>query len=94
MVTVIAKITAKKNMIAQTKSLLQALVAPTHLEEGCISYILHQDETNSDVFFFYEKWQSHEHLVRHSVSSHLEAYKLRIKDLVLCPTEVYILSTI
>ncbi|CAH0533560.1 hypothetical protein VST7929_01430 [Vibrio stylophorae] len=57
--TIIAHITAKPEHIALVKNELQKLIAPTRLEEGCISYDLHQDNQDPAHFVFFEKWSSH-----------------------------------
>ncbi|WP_028295650.1 putative quinol monooxygenase [Olivibacter sitiensis] len=94
MLTVIAKITAKKALIKETKEVLQALVPPTLAEEGCLQYDLHQGTTENHVFFFYETWESRQHLEEHLANSHLIAFKQKAENLLQRPMEVFMLNKI
>lgn len=73
-VTVVAKVAAKKESAERVKSELLKLVAPTRKEEGCIEYRLHQDNDDPAVFIFYENWESEACLGRHMTSDHFKAY--------------------
>ncbi|SFU60022.1 Quinol monooxygenase YgiN [Pustulibacterium marinum] len=92
MLTVIAKIIAKKTKVAETKALLQSLVAPTLQEEGCIQYDLHQGSAEEQVFFFYENWEDRNALEKHLANTHLVAFKDKAQDLLEKPMEVFLLS--
>ena len=56
--TVVAKVTAKKDSVDNVKSELLKLITPTRKENGCIEYNLHQDNDDPAVFIFYETWES------------------------------------
>ena len=72
--TIVARIEAKKDQIDLIKSELIKLIEPTRDEEGCIQYVLHQDNDNPEIFVFYENWESRELWQRHMNNDHLAAY--------------------
>jgi len=68
------------------------IVEPVRAEEGCIEYgptvdadtgIDAQQPNRPDVVTVVEKWESVEALKAHLVAPHMEAYRPRVKDLVL-----------
>jgi quinol monooxygenase YgiN len=72
--TIVAKIIAKEGKSALVKTELLKLVEPTKAEEGCINYDLHQDNTNANVFLFFENWSSRALWLKHMDSPHIDAY--------------------
>lgn len=72
--TVVAKLTAKRESAGNVKCELLKMVAPTREEEGCIEYRLHQDNNDPAVFVFYENWESAACLEKHMNSEHFKAY--------------------
>ena len=81
-ITVVAKITAKKDSIEAVKVELLKMVAPTRQEEGCLEYRLHQDNHDPAVFIFYENWKNLDCLEKHMVSPHFLAYVAAVADLI------------
>lgn len=81
-VTVVAKVTAKKQSVEAIKAECLKLVAPTRQEEGCIEYRLHQDMDDPAVFIFYENWKSPACLQQHMNSRHFQSYVAAVGDLV------------
>ena len=75
MLTVIAHARAKPGKEAQAREILQALVAPTRLEEGCIDYDLHQSADDPSSFVFYENWTSPAALEAHARSPHITHFR-------------------
>jgi quinol monooxygenase YgiN len=59
----------------------QALVAPTHAEEGCILYALHQGTDDPSRLAFVERWASRELLDAHLKSPHVAALLERAEEL-------------
>ena len=59
---VIARVTAKEGHADEVKAALLELVEPTLKEEGCIQYDCHQDLEDANKFYFYEIWESADHL--------------------------------
>jgi quinol monooxygenase YgiN len=80
--TIVAKITAKKESAEEVKGELLKMIAPTRKEEGCIDYCLHQDNTDSTVFIFYENWESAVFLEKHINSDHYKAYVRAVEGLI------------
>lgn len=74
MLTVVAKIVAKKESIEGVRAELLKLIAPTRKENGCIEYRLHQDNEDPTVFIFYETWESQDCLEQHINSPHFKEY--------------------
>ncbi len=80
--TVVAKVVAKKGFVDSVKSELLKLVAPTRNEEGCIEYRLHQDNDDPVVFIFYENWKSEACLGKHMNSDHFKSYVTAIDGMI------------
>ena len=80
--TVVAKVVAKRECIDATRKELLKLVAPTRKEDGCIEYRLHQDNDDPAVFVFYENWQSEACLLSHMNSDHFKAYIAAVDDMI------------
>lgn len=72
--TVVAKVTAKRDYVETVKSELLKLIEPTRKEHGCIEYNLHQDNEYPEIFVFYETWESLACLERHMNSEHFRSY--------------------
>lgn len=72
---VIAYLTAKPGKEAEARKNIRALIAPTHAENGCILYDLHEMHGDPAKFMFYEVWKSAEHLNAHAKSKHLKAFQ-------------------
>jgi len=73
-ITVVAKLVAKKGCAESVKSELQKLIAPTRQEEGCIEYLLFQDNEDPDIFMFYETWKSFACIEKHVETDHYKNY--------------------
>lgn len=85
MLTVIAHARAKPGKEAQAREILQALVVPTRLEEGCIDYDLHQSAEDPSSFVFYENWTSPEALEAHAKSPHITHFRSICAESLLEP---------
>lgn len=92
MLTVLAKITAQAGKEAAAKEALEALVAPTLVEEGCIDYVLHQSNEDPCVFYFYENWTSKELLDKHLANTHIVAFGEKAATLLAGPAELHFLT--
>lgn len=80
--TVVAKITAKKDSVAIVKSELLKMIEPTRKEHGCIEYNLHQDNEDPSVFIFYETWDSLACLESHMNTEHFKNYVNAVGSLI------------
>jgi quinol monooxygenase YgiN len=92
MLTVIAKVTAKTEQTEAVKAELESLIVSTRKEDGCKLYDLHQDIQHKNTFFFYEEWESKEHLEKHAHSEHMVKMGQTIKDWLEKPMEVSLLE--
>lgn len=81
-VTVVAYLTPRPGLEAETEKLLLSLVEPTRREPGCIDYVLHRTDGEPCVFLFYENWRSREDLDRHLTLPHLEPLFERKSELL------------
>ncbi len=72
---IVARILAKEAQIELVKSELLKLIPITRAEEGCISYDLHQDNEDHNLFLFHESWESRELWQKHMNNDHLEEFK-------------------
>lgn len=78
-VTVIARLVAKPEAIAEVKIELLKMVEPTRQEEGCLTYRLHQDNENPALFIFYEIWENMERLLAHTNTRHYREYAAAVE---------------
>ena len=92
MINVIAKFTAKKDLIEETKTTLQSLIPPTQKDEGYVQYDLHQDLNNPQLFFMYETWENEEALNKHLSTPHLTNFVEKANEILEIPMEVSILK--
>ena len=71
---ILARILAKAEKRELVLEELKKLIQPTRAENGCISYVLHQDTENINQFFFVEKWESYDLWQIHMKNDMLAAY--------------------
>jgi quinol monooxygenase YgiN len=71
--TIVAEITAEPGCQLEVEQALQAAVAPTLAEDGCLQYDLHRDLNKPGLFLFYENWASRPQWEAHMRSEHLAA---------------------
>ena len=81
-VTIFAQFRAKPGQEARLLRELKRLPESTRAEAGCITYDLHQSQSDPSVFVFYEKWASQEALDAHFGTPHLRALLKRVPELV------------
>lgn len=94
MLSVIVKITAKPQKAEEVKKRLSALVVPTRKEEGCIQYDLHQSLEDQNIFFFYEIWESKNHLDLHLNGKHFKEFSKYIEGLLIGDLKAHLLIKI
>jgi quinol monooxygenase YgiN len=82
LLTVIAYMRAAPGKRDELRAALESLIEPTSQEEGYVNYDLHQGVEDPDRFFFYENWESGEHLDAHLAAPHLVEFADRIPDLL------------
>lgn len=82
MLSVVAISRVKEGFTEQVKAEMIKLLAPTRQEAGCINYDLHQDQDDPNHFVFYENWESLAHLIDHSKSAHIQAFRNAVKGMM------------
>ena len=86
--TIIGIVHAKAGKREELKAVLQGFVAPTRKEPGCIEYHMHQDESDPDLFMFYENWRSRRDLDEHLEMPYLRVLRERGDELLGRPVEI------
>jgi quinol monooxygenase YgiN len=84
----IARVRAKAGQETRLRRELQRLLAPTRAEAGCISYDLHQSQTDPALFVFYENWKSQADLDAHFETPHLQAMIKLVPELADGPFDI------
>lgn len=87
-IKVIAHIKAKPDTIDATRELLESLILPTRIEEGCITYQLYQNEADPTDFTFIEEWTSDEDLSAHFASDHFKTASAKSAELFAEPPDI------
>lgn len=87
-VTVVATFKAKAGMEGTVRDGIQAMVAPTRAEAGCINYDLHQSAEDPSVFMLYENWVSKQALDDHLAKPYLEAFLSKADDILAEPVNI------
>lgn len=65
---------AKPGGEAELKAALEALVAPSRADDGCLQYDLHADRENPRHFFLYERWRDDASWRAHMETPHLKNF--------------------
>ncbi|MBZ5501579.1 MAG: antibiotic biosynthesis monooxygenase [Acidobacteriia bacterium] len=86
--TILAHFRAKPGQEARAREVLQALLAPTRAEAGCINYDLHQSLDDPAAFVFYENWESAAHLEVHARSAHIRALQAVEPEVFTAPADI------
>jgi quinol monooxygenase YgiN len=82
LLTVIANMRAKPGKEQELREALEELIEPTRQEAGYVTYDLHQGVEDPAVFYFYENWESVEHLDAHLDAPHLQGFSSRLDELL------------
>ena len=82
LLTVIAYMRAKPGREDRLRAALQSLVEPTREEPGYVNYDMHESVEQPGLFFFYENWESGEHLDAHLQTPHLVEFADAMGDLL------------
>lgn len=80
-IVVVGSFTAKPGKEAEAAEAFYDLMAPTHQEDGCILYALHQGADDPRRLAFVERWSSREALEAHLASPHIQEVLGRAEDL-------------
>jgi quinol monooxygenase YgiN len=80
-VVVVGSFSAEPGKEAEAVEAFKALVEPTHREEGCILYALHQGADDPRRLAFIERWASRELLNTHLESAHVKKALERVEEI-------------
>ncbi len=86
--TVIAEVKAKPGLEEEVRAGLLALIAPTHLEAGCVSYDVHESVEEKGLFFFYENWIGENALQQHLASGHIQGMMAKAGQILARPVSI------
>src|SRR3569832_1488301 len=79
-ITVVAILKAREGTEQQLRNELLKVVTPSRAEEGCLAYILHENQEHPEQFVFYETWKDEIALQEHLASSHYLAYRQAVEE--------------
>ncbi len=85
---VVARITARPDTVAQTRTLLQNLLEPTRRELGCLRYTLLHNHADPTDFTFVEEWADQAALDAHLASPHIQAALTEAANLLASPPDI------
>jgi quinol monooxygenase YgiN len=71
-IVVVGSFKARPGKEVEALAAFEALVEPTHGEDGCILYALHQGSDDPARLAFVERWASREALNAHLASPHIQ----------------------
>jgi len=80
-VVVVGSFSAREGKESEAVSAFRALVEPTHAEDGCVLYALHQGRDDARKLAFIERWESKELLEAHLQSDHVKDVLAKADDL-------------
>jgi quinol monooxygenase YgiN len=84
-VTVVATFKAKPGMEETVRAAIEAVIAPTRAEPGCINYDLHQSTDDPSIFMLYENWVSKKVLDEHLAMPYLKELIAKADDMLAEP---------
>ena len=80
-IVVVGSLKARPGREDDARRALEGLVAPTHAEDGCILYALHQGTDDPTRLTFVERWTSRAHLDAHLSSPHIAELLGQVEEL-------------
>jgi quinol monooxygenase YgiN len=82
LLVVIAEGKAKPGKEDDLRRQLQALLAPTRAEQGCVQYDMHESVDDPGRFVFFERWTTREALDEHLQMPHMTEFFGHVEGLV------------
>ena len=86
--TIIGTVVAKPQRRQEVLEILNAMVAPTRTEPGCVNYDFHCDRNDPNIFVFYENFVDDAALDIHIKMPYIETIFERTKELLARPVEI------
>jgi quinol monooxygenase YgiN len=81
----IAELVAKPSQADALRAALQAMLAPSRGEPGCLQYDLHEDRDREGHFMFFERWTDAAALDAHTKTPHYLALGNQVEPLLAAP---------
>ena len=75
MIVVTGRIVVRDGALAKLRPVMQAMIAASRAEPGCIEYYYGPELTDPNAFLVLEKWESWEDLDAHFEKPHLKAWR-------------------
>lgn len=79
---VFARLVSKPGRADTVGEVLRRLVTATQAEPGSLSYLLHRDIEDPNVWILYETWRSRDDLAAHFAQPHMRDLVARAPDLL------------
>jgi quinol monooxygenase YgiN len=92
-VRLIARLIAKPGKQDELRTVLRAMLEPTHAEQGMVFYELFESHEGGR-FLFNELWTSKEALDRHMATPHFKEFEGKSRELLTEPIELNLLTEI
>jgi quinol monooxygenase YgiN len=70
-ILVVATIKIQDGKVDEAVAALTPVIEATHEEEGCLSYVLHQDVNDPNTLVFVERWASQDAINAHAQEPHM-----------------------
>ena len=86
--TIIGTVVAKPEKREEVLEILEAMVAPTRTEPGCVNYDFHCGRDDPNTFVFYENFVDDAALDVHLRMPYIETIFERTKELLARPVEI------
>lgn len=86
--TILVLLRAKPGQEARVQKELEALLAPTRAEEGCINFDLHVSKEEPGLFMVHENWEGEEYLNRHFETPHIKRWLVEAESLLAEPMQL------
>ncbi|WP_187369123.1 putative quinol monooxygenase [Baekduia soli] len=89
-IVVVATLQVQPGKEDEGRAVLAEVLAPTHAEDGCLGYALHQDVADPTRFVFVERWASEEALGTHRRAPHIKAMGAKFAPIAAAAPDVVI----
>lgn len=81
--TIVAVISVAPNAVETIKPKFASLISETLKENGCLKYVLHQDNSDPTRYLFYETWENRELWQAHMKSPHVADFGAATENQIL-----------
>lgn len=87
-ITLLAALTFSEPVDQTVLHALEAVMAATRQEPGCVDYAAHTSATDPKRVVFYERWQDQAALDSHNASAHLAAFRVAVGPRLAGPSDL------